>query len=296
MSANDGHADDIGSWMMVFARGWWVIVGFVVLGVVVGVLLGLTSPKVYKATSPVYIGQTTDANGSPMAGLNSNIKASVELVGSQTVLNEAAKRAGMGVTASRLRREITLETPSQAIKAVSSAVNLVIISVTDTRKVRAVAAANALAEVLLQHIDTGPSEKIALLEALKAQSQKALATSVARSHMAQGSLATIARGSGSAAEKAAALAPYVAIVQAAANEQEAIQASLQKTELLLLTARQVEQPRLLHEAAIPDSPSGPDSKLNVAAGALAGLVIGVFVTLARQRLAGRGAPEESAVA
>jgi len=49
----------------------------------------------------------------------------------------------------------------------------------------------------------------------------------------------------------------------------------------------------LHEAAVPDSPSGPDMKLNVAAGALAGLVIGVFVAFARQRLAGRGAPAEA---
>jgi uncharacterized protein involved in exopolysaccharide biosynthesis len=35
-------------------------------------------------------------------------------------------------------------------------------------------------------------------------------------------------------------------------------------------------------------------KLNVAAGALAGLVIGVFVAFARQRLVGRGAPEAAA--
>jgi capsular polysaccharide biosynthesis protein len=294
MSANDGHANDIGSWMRVLARGWWVIAGFVVLGVVVGALLGLTSPKVYKATSAIYIGQTTDANGSPMAGLNSNVKASIELVGSQTVLDEAAKSAGMGVTASRLRREVTVETPSQTIKAVSSAVNLVIISVTDTHKVRAAAAANALAQVLLQHIGSGPSEKIALLEAQRVQSQKALASSVARSRVAQGGLAAIARGGGSAAEKAAAAAPYVAIVQAAASEQEAIEANLQKTELLLLTAKQVEQPRLLHEAAVPDSPSGPDRKLNVAAGALAGLVIGFIVAFARWRLAERGTPEEPA--
>jgi hypothetical protein len=37
-------------------------------------------------------------------------------------------------------------------------------------------------------------------------------------------------------------------------------------------------------------------RLNVAAGALAGLVIGVFAAFGRQRLAGRGAPRETAAA
>ncbi|MCX6373790.1 MAG: Wzz/FepE/Etk N-terminal domain-containing protein [Actinobacteria bacterium] len=293
MSANDSTADDVGSWMTVLARNWWVILGLVLLGAVVGALLTLASPKEYTATATVYIGQTTDANGNPMAGLNSNVKASTQLISSQAVLSEAARRTGMGITASRLRREITVETPSQTIKTTTSAVNLVVISVTDTKKVRATAAANALAEVLLERIGGGVDEKIALLEAQLIVGKKALSSSVARSVAAQQALAAIARGGGTAGEKAAAAAPYMAIVQAAATQQEAIESSLQKTELVLLTAKQVEQPRILHEAAVPDSPSGPDIKLNVAAGALAGLVIGVFVAFARQRLTGHGAPDEA---
>jgi len=294
MSANESPTSDVGFWMTVLARNWWVIAGFVLLGVVAGALLTLATPKEYTATSSVYIGQTTDANGNPMAGLNSNVKASTQLVSSQVVLAEAARRAGMGITAGRLRREVTVETPSQTIKTTTSAVNIVVISVTDTKKVRATAAANALAEVLLERIGGGVDEKITLLEAQLAQNRKALASSVARSLAAQRGLAAIANGGGSAGEKAAASAPYVAIAQAAATQQEAIESSIQKTELILLTAKQVEQPRILHEAAIPDSPSGPDMKLNVAAGALAGLVIGFFVAFGRQRLAGRGAPAEAA--
>jgi capsular polysaccharide biosynthesis protein len=294
MSADDNTTNDVGSWITILARNWWVVVGFIVLGAIAGALLTLASPKEYTATSSVYIGQTTDANGNPMAGLNSNVKASTQLISSQAVLGEAAKRAGMGVTAGLLRREVTVETPSQTIKTTTSAVNIVVINVTDTKKVRATAAANALAQVLLERIGGGVDQKITLLEAQLAQGRKALASSVARSNAAQRGLVAIAHGGGTAGEKAAAAAPYVAIVQAAATEQEAIQSSFQKNELVLLTAKQVEQPRILHEAAVPDSPSGPDAKLNVAAGALAGLVIGFFVAFARQRLAGRGAREASA--
>jgi capsular polysaccharide biosynthesis protein len=290
MSTDDATTIDVGSWFATLLRNWWVILGLVVLGAVVGGVLTLAAPKEYSATSSVYIGQTTDANGNPMAGLNSNSKAATQLLASQALLNEAAKRTGMKVSAGMLRRETTVETPSSTVKTSTSVVNIVVITVTDTNKERAAAAANALAAVLVERISPGVNEKIAVLEQQLATGKKALAASVARSTAAQAGLAAIARGGGSAAERAAASTLYVAIVQAAATEQEALDSSNQKTELMLLTAKQVEQPRILHEAAVPDSPSGPSLTLNVAAGALAGLVIGIVVAFVRRRLAERGAP------
>ena len=165
---------------------------------------------------------------------------------------------------------------------------------TDTKKARAAAAANALANVLLEHLDTGTNEKIAMLETQLAQGQKEYAAATARSVAAQQAIAAIAKGGGSSAEKAATSAPYLAIIQGAATEQESLSSSNQKTELLLLTAKQVEQPRILHEAGIPDSPSGPSMTLNVAVGALAGLVIGIIVAFARRALADRRAGKTAA--
>ena len=290
MSSDDATTIDVGSWFTTLLRNWWVILGLVVLGAVVGGVVTLASPKEYSATSSVYIGQTTDANGNPMAGLNSNSRAATQLLASQVVLNEAARRTGMEISASRLRRETTVVTPSSTVKTSTSVVNIVVITVTDTNKKRAAAAANALAAVLVERISPGVDGKIALLEAQLATGKKALAASVARGAAAQIGLTAIARGGGSAAGKASAAALYVAIVQAAATEQEALESSNQKTELMLFTARQVEQPRILHEAAVPDSPSGPSLTLNVAAGALAGFVIGIVVAFVRRRLAERGAP------
>jgi uncharacterized protein involved in exopolysaccharide biosynthesis len=137
-------------------------------------------------------------------------------------------------------------------------------------------------------------EKIALLEEQLAQNQKEYAAATARSAAAQKALAVIAAGGGSATEKAAAVAPYLAVVQGAATELDALATSIQKTQLQLLTARQVEQPRMLHEAGIPDSPSGPSMTMNVAVGALAGLVIGVIVAFARRGLAERRATRTAA--
>jgi succinoglycan biosynthesis transport protein ExoP len=289
MSSEESTTVDVGSWLGTLARNWWVVLGLVVLGIVAGAAVTLAQPKEYTATSSVYIGQTTDANGNPMAGLNSNAKAAVQLLGSQELLDEAAQAAGDGMTPGKLRRSTTVETPSQTIKTTSSVVNIVIISVTDTKKARATASANALAEALVARISPGVDEKIALLEEQLAAGKAAMAKAVARGAAAQKALAAVATGGGSTTEKAVTAATYLTIVQAAATQQEALASANQKTELMLLTAKTVEQPRVLHEAALPDSPSGPDMTMNVAAGALAGLVIGVIAAFVRERLRRRPA-------
>jgi uncharacterized protein involved in exopolysaccharide biosynthesis len=288
MSSDESTSIDVGSWFSTLARNWWVIVGLVAIGIVVGAVVTLAQPKEYSATASVYIGQTTDAQGNPMAGLNSNSKAAVQLLASQAVLKEAADRAGMDVTAGILRKETTVETPSSTVKTTTSVVNIVVITVTDSDPERAAAAANALAEVLLERIGGGVDEKIAVLEEQLAKDQKAYEASLARSAAAQKALAGVAEG-GSAAEKAAVTAAALGVAQAAATQQESLTRAIQDRELLLLSARQNEQPRLLHEAAVPDSPSGPSMSLNVAVGALAGLVIGVIVAFARRALADRRA-------
>jgi uncharacterized protein involved in exopolysaccharide biosynthesis len=289
MSSDDSTAIDVGSWFSTLARNWWVIVGLIAIGIAAGAVVTLAQPKEYTATASVYIGQTTDANGNPMAGLNSNAKAAVQLLASQVALEEAAERTGMDISAGTLRKQTTIETPSSTVKTTTSVVNIVVISVTDTDPERAAAAANALAEVLLERLESGVDEKIAVLETQLAESQEAYAASLARSVAAEEALADIAKGSGSAADKAAASSTWVALAQAAATQQESLSRSIQQTQLLLLSAQQNEQPRVLHEAAAPDSPSGPNMTISVAVGALAGLVIGVIVAFARRGLAERRA-------
>jgi len=280
---------DVASYLGAIARQWWLILALVVVGIVAGVLLTLLQPETYDATSSVYIGQTTDANGNPMAGLNSNAKAAIELLSSQALLDAAAEATGDGVTASLLREKTTVETPSSTVKTTTSVVNIVVITVTDESPERAAAAANALAQALLERIGDPVAAKIDLLEQqvadLKEKRDRALDTG----YSAGRELDVIAHSDMSKAEKAAASAPYIAIAQSAATQADALTTSLQKAQLMLLTARSVEQPRILHEAAVPDEPSGPDMQLNVAAGALAGLVIGIIAAFVRQRRVARAA-------
>ena len=286
MTAADDTTIDVGSWFTTLLRNWWVILALVVLGAVVGGVVTMLTPKEYSATSSVYIGQTTDALGQAMAGLNSNPKAATQLLASQALLNEAAKATGMGMTSGKLRRETTVETPSQTIKTTVSAVNIVVITVTDTKKVRATAAANALADALVAKLSPSVEAKVTLLEKQLADGTQADAAATAGANVSQAAIMAIAKGGGTAAEKAAAAAPYVAVSQAAASELATLQVADQATALRLEVAKTVEMPQILHVAKVPDSPSGPSRTLNVAAGALAGLVVGVIVAFVRRRVRG----------
>jgi capsular polysaccharide biosynthesis protein len=286
MTPSDDTTIDVGSWFRTLLHNWWVILALVVLGAVVGGVVTMLTPKEYSATSSVYIGQTTDALGQAMAGLNSNPKAATQLLASQALLDEAAQATGMGMKPSKLRRETTVETPSQTIKTTVSAVNIVVITVTDTKKVRAAAAANALANALVAKLSPSVEAKVTLLEQQLAQGTRAEAAATARSNASQAAIMAIAKGGGTAAEKAAASAPYVAVSQAAASELATLQVADQATALRLEVAKTVEMPQILHVAKVPDSPSGPSRTLNVAAGALAGLVVGVIVAFVRRRVRG----------
>ncbi|HSL96556.1 MAG TPA: Wzz/FepE/Etk N-terminal domain-containing protein [Thermoleophilia bacterium] len=261
-------------------RSWWVIVLLVAVGAAGAAVFTLLSADTYGASASVYVGQTTDANGNVISGLTSNVRAAGQLLESDAVLQEVSDQLGGGMTAARLRRETSLDTPSQTVRTTSSIVNFVVITVTDTDPQLAADAANGLADALLSRISPTSAKRAALLEAQEAELQEALDSSRARSREAESALDALPGGG---AEAAVAAAPYLAVVQAAATEQQALLAALQKVQLMLQVAETTEQPRLIHEAAVPDETTRDALALNVAAGALAGLVVGIVVAFVRAR-------------
>jgi uncharacterized protein involved in exopolysaccharide biosynthesis len=261
-------------------HSWWVILLLVAVGAVGAAAFTLFSADTYGATASVYVGQTTDANGNVISGLTSNVRAAGQLLESDAVLQEVADKIGGGMTAARLRSQTSLDTPSQTVKTTSSIVNFVIITVTGTDPQLAADAANGLADALLARISPTSAKRAALLEAQESELQEALDSSRARSRAAEKALDALPGGG---ADAAVAAAPYLAIVQAAATEQQELLAALQKVQLMLQVAETTEQPRLIHEAAVPDETTQDALALNVAAGALAGLVVGIVVAFVRAR-------------
>jgi uncharacterized protein involved in exopolysaccharide biosynthesis len=280
ISAGERREPRVASVTSALLRGWWVIALLVAVGMVGAAVFTVLSDDMYSASASVYVGQTTDANGNVITGLTSNVRAAGQLLDSDAVLQKVAGQVGGGMTAARLRRETSLDTPSQTIKTTQSIVNFVIITVTDADAQLAADAANGLADELLARIGPTSEQRRALLETQEAELQAALDASRERSQAAEKALESLPGGG---AGEAVTAAPYLAIVQAAATEQQALLAALQKVQLMLQVAKTTEQPRLIHEAAVPDATRQNDLALNVAAGALAGLVIGMVVAFVRAR-------------
>jgi uncharacterized protein involved in exopolysaccharide biosynthesis len=284
MAARDEGDVELGSFLKAVARNWWVVVALALIGLLAGALLTLLTPKTYDSTASVYIGQTTDANGNPMPGLNSNARAAVQLVTSEAVLQETVKRVGEGLTVSALRGGLSVDTPTQVVKGSTTAVNFVTITVSDTKAGRAAKAANTLAAILMERIGGGTGDKITLLQRQIDGANAELTALARRSLDAETALKSIGQSSISKSDKALASVPYVSIVQSAATERESVLSDLRKNQLMLLVAKDVELARVLHEAVPADSASAPSLTLNGGAGILAGVVVGLVLALFRERL------------
>jgi uncharacterized protein involved in exopolysaccharide biosynthesis len=274
---DDRREPVVASVMGALLHSWWIIALFVAIGIAGAAVFTLAGDDTYSATASVYIGQTTDANGNVMAGLDSNARAATQLIDSDAVRQKVAAQVGGGMTAAELRRQTSVDTPTQTVRTTQSVVSFVVITVTDADPELAGAAANALGDELLTRITPASEQRVEILEAQETQLSSALDASRERSREAERSLARLDGGD------AAAAAPYLAVVQAAATEQLSLVTSLQKAQLMLQVATTTERPRLLHEAAVPDATRRSDLPLNVAAGALAGLVVGIVVAFVRAR-------------
>jgi capsular polysaccharide biosynthesis protein len=274
---------DLGALGRALVRNWVIIVILMVVGVVAAVGVTLVTGKRYQATAAVYLGQPTDANGNPINGINSNPRGAGQIVQSGSVLKAVAKSVG-GISASRLRNEVTVDTPTVTVKSVSAPTNYVAITVRDPSGNRAVKAANALAQMLVDKISTYASEKTALLNRQITNTRLRLTGLDTRVKIAQDALNQVGRSGGTPAERASISATYLAIIQSAGNLRDSLILRLQSLELTRVVARDIEQPNLFSKASAPAQRVTQGTSLAVVAGLIAGLIVGCVLALVRERI------------
>jgi uncharacterized protein involved in exopolysaccharide biosynthesis len=283
---------DLGTYFRAVARLWWLVVGLAVLGAAAGFLIASLTTHTYSATSAVYLGQQTDANGNAINGLTSNARAAQQMVQGRDVLNEAAWRVlnpalpdaqyspatvdqAVGRLARQIERGLLVSTPSTKTTGSNNLpTNFVTIAVTNRSGKRAAAAANALAQILVGRLSSYPTAKIDLLNQQIKQSQALLAAAQARLAAGRGNLQ---------------------VAQAASTEIQTLQSTLQAAKLSLLVAQNVEAPQIISPAASPGSLNAVSRKLSMAGGFVAGAVIGlVIVAFATRRRRPTPPPESAA--
>lgn len=273
-------------WERMTAR-WWLPVGGLVVGAVLGVLLSVGGGDVYRAKTLLYMGQPfTTSGGGQIQSLATNPKTVSEIVHSESALRRAAAASGLRV--GQLRGNVT----SQAVVSTGQGKNvspLVEITAQAPAPGKAAKAADALATAVIDQVSTYVDQKIALLRRQITSSNQELGQIDERVTGAESQLQQVrADKTLSSVEKLIAIGSLNSTIGFAEQRRGTVQQELFQNQQLLSLAENVEKSKIVQPALAVRTTA--TSRRNAAAvGALLGLLLGALAAyLADPLLARRG--------
>lgn len=253
---------------------WWLVVGGLVAGVVLGYLAAAGGSTAYTARSTLYLGQPLTPNGGGLLQtLATNPSTVREVTHAESTIQHVAAVTGM--TTKQLRGGITVTAVSGLLQKAGQT-PLVEIGVRGPSPRRTAHAADLLADISAQTVSGYVDTKIATLKEQLAQSQVELTTIDARL---------------AAADKAAQIGTpadrLLVLTSSALTEQRrssVVQDIVQDQQLLSL-ARNVEASHLVtHASAVKDT--ARSARNAMVAGGLVGLLLGLLAALLWEPVAG----------
>ena len=265
------------AWERITAR-WWLPVGGLVLGAILGVLVSIGSGDVFKAEALVYLGQPfTPAGGGQLQSLQTNPKTVSEIVRSEAAIKTAATAAG--IRPAQLRGNVTSTAVVQAGQVARNFTPLVQIEVRGPTKVKAEKASNSLANTVVGQVVPYITQKMKLLEAQIANDEQQLTEIATRIDAAneQQRIASADKGL-SLAEKLLVSTNSNATVNAAEQRRGTVLQDLNSARQLLSLAENVELSRVV-QPAIAVRASATSRRNAAVVGALAGLLLGALAAV-----------------
>lgn len=278
------EVDLASAWQRLKLR-WWLPVGGLLIGAVVGVMLALSGGTVWRAETIVYLGQPFAAlGGGQIQSLATNPRTVGEIARSESVLQAISKETGIPVA--KLRSSIStreLLTAGQA-RGINP---LMEIAVKGTQPRRLEQAADALAERVVENVSRFVIDKVELLESQVAQNEAQLEAVNERIRSAQEQQAQVlANQSLPLGERLLLTANLNSVITTADARRAAIQDQLFQARQLLNQAENVEASRVVEPAAAAKT-SARSSRTSLLVGALVGLLLGAIVALAVEPILAR---------
>jgi Chain length determinant protein len=265
------------AWSRITAR-WWLPVGGLVLGAILGVLVSIGSGDVYRAEALVYLGQPfTPGGGGQLQSLQTNPKTVSEIVRSEAALKKAANAADM--RPEQLRGNVTSTAVVQAGQVARNFTPLVQIEVRAPTKAKSERAVDSLANNVVNTVVPYIQQKMALLQRQVADDEEQLAEidrRIASANRAQD--LAFADSSLSLGEKLLVSANSNLTVNAAESRRAAVMVSQNSAEQLLSLARNVELSRVV-QPGVGVRTSATSRRNAAAVGALAGLLLGTLAAI-----------------
>lgn len=284
------EVDLASAWQRLKIR-WWLPVGGLVIGAVLGVVLALSGGQVHRAETLVYLGQPfAPLGGGQIQSLATNPRTVEEIVRSEAVLRDVSKQTGIQVA--KLRSSISTRevlTPGQP-RGINP---LIEIAVKGTGPRRVEEAANALAARVVDSVSEYVAEKTALLEDSVERSELQLDEVNERIRSAQEQQTEVlADRTLPLAERLLVTANLNSVITTADSRRASILDDLFEARQLLNLAEQVESSRVV-EPAVAAKTTARSSRTSLVVGALIGLLVGSVAALAAEPILARRRREAS---
>jgi uncharacterized protein involved in exopolysaccharide biosynthesis len=261
------------AWTRISAR-WWLPVGGLLVGAVLGVLVSVGGGEVFRARTLLFLGQPfTTSGGGQIQSLATNPKTVSQIIRSEAALRRAA--AASGLTLGQLRGNVT----SQAVVSAGQARTvspLVEITVDAGAASKAEKAANSLAGSVVGAVSTYVDEKIDLLnrQILASRSELAAINERVSSAVAQ-QQDVIEDASMSSTDKLIVIGSLNNTISFSEQRRGTVQQELFQNQQLLSLAENVEKSKVV-QAAVASKTTATSRRNAALIGGLIGLLLGAL--------------------
>ena len=280
------EVDLASAWQRLKLR-WWLPVGGLVVGALVGIALALSGGTVWRAETIVYLGQPfAPLGGGQIQSLATNPRTVGEIVRSESVLQSISRRTGIPV--SKLRSSIsTQELVATGVPRAGVNPLMEIAVKGDAGPRRIEEATDALAERVVERVSQYVTEKVDLLEEQVAVASGQLAAVEARIVEAQRQQDALAGNDALAPVEKLLLSQNLnAVITTADARRSALQDDLVDARQLLNLAENVEKSRVVEPAAASKT-TARSRRTSLLVGAVVGLLVGAVAALVAEPFAAR---------
>ena len=253
---------DLSHYLGMFRRHWWIALLATALGLGGGVAITSTLPKVYVSSASVLVqavDQDVNAQGGRTKGAI-NLDTEAQLVGSGAVAVKAQQLLRSGVSPLELARNVSVEVPANT--------TVLVISYHADNPKAAQAGSHAFAEAYLRNREetaqAGLDQQINTLS-LKIRQLTASLTGI------NNRLAGTKAGSSERSN-------LESLRNNSQNQLNSLTGRLNE-----LTTTTIGAGSIISDARLPEAPASPNALLDLAAGAMIGLLVGLALAFTRER-------------
>ena len=264
---------------------WWLPIGGLLVGAVIGLALALSGGSVWRAQTIVYLGQPfAPLGGGQIQSLATNPRTVGEIIRSESALKEVSDKTGISV--SQLRSSISTRELLAAgqLRGINP---LIEIALKGSGKRKVELAAAELAERVVERVSVYVTEKVELLERQVAVSEAQLAAVESRIQAAQRQQDALITDTSIPLDQRLLLSANLnSVITTADARRTSLQDDLFEAGQLLNLAESVESSRVVEPSAASKT-TARSSRTSLLVGALIGLLVGAIAALVAEPIAAR---------